>query len=69
MKTTRTNIVLSDDLVEEAMQLSKAATKREMIENAIEAYIRGIKRKQLADLHGKIKWEGDLAKMRQGRFS
>jgi Arc/MetJ family transcription regulator len=68
MKTTRTNIVLNDQLVAEAMKLSRAASKKEMIEKAIENYIRLIKRKQLADLRGKVEWVGDLDKMRKGRL-
>ena len=36
----RTNIVLDDDLVKEAMRYSTAHTKRQLIHDALAAYIR-----------------------------
>lgn len=69
MKTTRTNIILNDDLVSEAMKLSKAASKKQMIEEAIQNYIAMIKRRQLAGLRGKVEWVGNLDQMRKGRIS
>jgi Arc/MetJ family transcription regulator len=68
MKKTRTNVVLNDDLIAEIMKLSEERTKREVIENALHERLRILKRKKLAALHGKVKWEGDLDKMRRGRF-
>ncbi len=68
MKATRTNIVLQDDLVGEAMSLSRASSKKEMIETAIKEYIRWMKRQKLSGLKGKIQWDGDLTKMRTARI-
>lgn len=68
MKRTRTNVVLNDDLIAEIMKLSEERTKREVIENALHERLRILKRKKLAALRGKVKWEGDLDKMRRGRF-
>jgi len=67
MKTTRTNIVLRDDLLKDIMRLSEAKTKREAVENALEMYVQWLKRQKLASLRGKIEWEGDLTKMRKGK--
>ncbi len=50
------------------MKLSEERTKREVIENALHERLRILKRKKLAALRGKVKWEGDLDKMRRGRF-
>jgi Arc/MetJ family transcription regulator len=35
----RTNIVLNDELVEEAMQYSKARTRRALVEEALATYV------------------------------
>ena len=67
MKTTRTNIVLRDDLVNEIIKLGEAKTKREAIEKALENYVIWLKRQRLASLRGKVEWEGDLMKMRIGK--
>lgn len=67
MKTTRTNIVLRDDLLKDIMRLGEAKTKREAVENALEMYVQWLKRQKLANLRGKIEWEGDLMKMRKGK--
>lgn len=67
IKTSRTNIVLRDDLIKDAMKYSKAATKREVVEKALESYVNWLKRQKLRSLRGRVKWEGDLMKMREGR--
>ena len=51
----RTNIVLNDQLVEEAFHYSKnIKTKRELIETALLEYVKNRKRKDLRDLKGQI---------------
>ena len=53
----RTNIVLNDELVEEAFKFSQTiSTKRELIETALKEYVDNRKRKNLRDLRGKIKF-------------
>ncbi len=51
----RTNIVIDDALVEEAMALSKLKTKRDVVQRALEAYVRVLKKKDLRILRGKIR--------------
>jgi Arc/MetJ family transcription regulator len=51
----RTNVVLSDGLIEEAFQYSQTiSTKRELIEIALKEYVNHRKCKNLKDLRGKI---------------
>ena len=50
----RTNIVLNDDLVEEAMILSGAKTKKELVSTALQEFVTTRKRLNLLDLDGKI---------------
>ena len=50
----RTNIVIDDGLVEEAMTLSKLKTKREVVQKALEEFVRALKKKDLREIRGKI---------------
>jgi Arc/MetJ family transcription regulator len=64
----RTNIVLDDELVEEAFKFSQAiSTKKELIETALKEYVNTRKRKNLKELKGKIKFrtDYDYKKMRE----
>jgi hypothetical protein len=54
MTTTRTNVVLDDDLVQEAARLSGIRTKRALVHEALRFFIAAKKRKSLLDLEGKI---------------
>lgn len=50
----RTNIVLDDPLMKEAMALSGERTKRVVVQKALEAYVRNLKKRDLRDIQGKI---------------
>jgi len=65
----RTNVILDDDLVEEALKLSNAKTKKELIHRALKEFVENRKRLNLLDLSGKIKFaEGyDYKEMREGK--
>jgi len=53
----RTNVVLDDELVEEAFKYAQTIhTKRELIETALREYVNTRKRKNIGDLVGKIKF-------------
>lgn len=60
----RTNVEINDKLIEEALTLSKVKTEREVIDLALKNCINQLKRKSMLDLFGKVRWEGDLNKMR-----
>ncbi len=55
----RTNIVLDDQLVNEAFRFSKAASKRELVDQALREFIENHRRKDVRDLRGKIKMAKD----------
>ncbi len=56
----RTNIVLNDELVEEAFKYSGTiTTKRELVEAALEEYVTNRKRKNLKEIRGKISFRDD----------
>jgi len=65
--TTRTNIILDDDIVEEAKELTSFKTKREVIDFALRELIKQLRRKKLLAVRHKGMWQGDLSKWRKGR--
>ncbi len=63
----RTNIVLDDDLVDEAFKYAESIhTKKDLIEAALKEFVRYKKMKNLKELKGKIEFseEYDYKKMR-----
>jgi Arc/MetJ family transcription regulator len=50
----RTNIVIDNDLLNEAFSVSNAKTKKDLIHAALTEYIRIKKRKDLTELAGSI---------------
>lgn len=52
----RTNIVLDEDLVQEAIAATGARTKREVVHLALQELVRSHKKKNLADLAGRIRF-------------
>jgi Arc/MetJ family transcription regulator len=57
----RTNIELDDALMEQALKLSNIKTKKDVIREALKNYVAWMKKKQLLDLKGTVKWEGNLS--------
>jgi len=51
----RTNIVIDDTLIKEAMSLSRLRTKRVVVHKALEEYVLSLKKKDLRDIQGKIR--------------
>jgi len=60
----RTNIELDDNLVNQAIKLSKLKTKKDVVQEALRNYVAWMKKKQLLHLKGRVTWEGDLKEMR-----
>jgi metal-responsive CopG/Arc/MetJ family transcriptional regulator len=56
----RTTIEIPQELIEEAMKLSEAKTKSQLIKEALEEKINIIKRKRLLTFKGSIDLEIDL---------
>ena len=56
----RTNVVLDDKLVEEAMRYSGLTTKRAVIEEALRLLVRLKSQEEVRSLRGQLHWEGDL---------
>ena len=58
----RTNVVLDDELIEEAKKISGLQTKKEVIHQALKIFIKYHQRKPLTDLEGKIEFQDDYHK-------
>ncbi len=63
----RTNIVIDDDLMNEAMTLSKLKTKKAVVETGLKLLVQIKKQERLKSLRGKLEWDGDLDAMRLDR--
>ena len=61
----RTNIELNEQLLEEAMRLSNANTRKEVIDMALQHFVAYLKRRNMKTLFGNVKWEGKLKRMRE----
>ncbi len=63
----RTNIVIDDELMDEALKASGLPTKKEVVEEGLKLIVRQNKQQAIRKLRGKLSWEGDLNEMRGGK--
>lgn len=63
----RTNIVIDDELMNEALALSQLKTKRAVVETGLKLLIQMKKQERIRDFRGKLRWDGDLDEMRRDR--
>lgn len=63
----RTNIVIDDQLMAEALKASGLQTKKQAVEEGLKALIKLNKQEEIRQLRGKLKWEGDLNDMRSDK--
>lgn len=60
----RTNIEIDDQLMQDALRLTGAKTKREAVEMGLRALLRLRQQEELRQYKGQLSWEGDLDAMR-----
>jgi Arc/MetJ family transcription regulator len=63
----RTNLVLNEDLLEEATRLSGERTYSRTVERALQEFVRRAKARRILDFAGSGLWDGDLAVVREDR--
>lgn len=63
----RTNIVIDDQLMSDALKATGLNTKKEAVELGLKMLVRLNKQQEIRKLRGKLKWEGDLDEMRGGK--
>lgn len=64
----RTNIVLDEDLVEEALRYAGVGTRRELVDLALREFVEAHKRCDLRELRGKVRLRPgyDHKRLREG---
>jgi Arc/MetJ family transcription regulator len=60
----RTNIVIDDKLMAEALQVTGARSKREVVELGLKTLVQLKRQERIRGLRGKLRWSGDLEAMR-----
>ena len=60
----RTNIVIDDQLIQEAMKATGLETKRAVVDAALRLLVDLSKQERIRKLRGKVDWQGDLDEAR-----
>ena len=55
----RINIVIDDELMNEAMTLSRIRTKKGVVETGLKLLVQIKKQEKIKNLRGKLKWDAD----------
>jgi Arc/MetJ family transcription regulator len=64
----RTNIVIEDELIKKAIELTGAKSKREAVDIALRRLVASLAAyRALHKMRGKFHWEGDVDTWRRGR--
>lgn len=63
----RTNIVIDDKLMADALRVSGARTKREAVELGLRTLLQVRRQNEIRRLRGKIEWNSDLEAMRRDK--
>jgi len=61
----RTNIVIDDKLIQDAMLATGLKTRREAVELGLRTLLRLRQQEQIRRFRGKLDWQGDLDTMRR----
>lgn len=67
MGLKKTNLLLDEELVETAKELTGTRFTKDVVDLALRRLVRNLRRRRILRLAGKVKWEGDLSAMRRGR--
>ncbi len=54
-----TNLAIDPELIERAVEVSGARTKKAAVTKALQEFIARREQKQLAELFGRLEWDGD----------
>ena len=63
----RTNIVIDDKLMADALKLTGIKSKRDAVELGLKTLIRLSKQENIKRFKGKLKWDGNLNALRTNR--
>ena len=60
----RTNVVIDDDLMDEALKVSGLKTKKDAVAEGLKLLVQRKKQENIKSLRGRLNWKGDLEDMR-----
>ena len=60
----RTNIVIDDELMADALKATGFKTKKEAVEEGLKLLVRRNQQQEIRRLRGSLQWEGDLDELR-----
>jgi Arc/MetJ family transcription regulator len=63
----RTNIVIDPKIMSEALRLSGAPSKRQVVEDSLRLLIQVKRQERIRNARGRLKWRGNLDAMRRSR--
>ena len=63
----RTNVVIDDDLMRSALEVSGKKTKKDAIEAGLKLLVRFSRQARVKEFRGELRWTGDLDNMRTDR--
>jgi Arc/MetJ family transcription regulator len=63
----RTNIVIDDTLMADAMKATGSKTKRDVVELGLRTLLQLRRQAEIREFRGKLAWVGDLGAMRSDR--
>ncbi|MDG2071796.1 MAG: type II toxin-antitoxin system VapB family antitoxin [Pseudomonadales bacterium] len=63
----RTNIVIDDKLMDDALKITGYKTKKEAVEQGLKLLVVRGEQQKIRALKGNLQWEGDLDEMRGGK--
>jgi Arc/MetJ family transcription regulator len=64
----RTNIVIDNRLMRQAMKATGLSTKKAVVEEGLRMLVKVKGQEGIRRLRGKVDWEGDLNAMREGHI-
>lgn len=63
----RTNIIIDDELMANALKATGLTTKKDVVEQGLKLLVKRSQQQGIRKLRGTVKWEGDLDEMRGRR--
>ncbi len=63
----RTNIVIDEKLMVNALKATGLKTKKDVVEQGLKLLIKRKEQQAIRSLRGKLQWQGDLDEMRGGK--
>jgi Arc/MetJ family transcription regulator len=63
----RTNIVIDDKLMDDALKVTGYSTKKEAVEQGLKLLVDRGEQQKIRALKGKLQWEGNLDELRGGK--